>query len=119
MLERWVYLVLEFVAVDRAATSPGAGGIAGLYHEVGDDTVEYYVVVVAALGKACKILAGLLALVEVDELEGDRTYLGRVVIVKLYDNGALFNQLVNGCMAGQRASDHCRVERHIGRHVME
>lgn len=90
-----MYLVFELVAVDRAAASAGAGRIAGLDHEIGDDAVEYYVVVVAALGKACKVLAGLFALVEVEVQKWDDTYLGRMVTVELYDNVALLKVSVN------------------------
>ena len=59
-----MYLVLELLSVDGTTTSAGAGGIAGLDHEVGDDAMEYYVVIVAALGETCEVLARLLALVE-------------------------------------------------------
>lgn len=44
-------LVLEFLAVNGAAASAGAGGIAGLDHEVGDNAVEDDIVVVTALSE--------------------------------------------------------------------
>lgn len=51
--------ILELFAVDRAAPSACAGGVAALDHEIGDDAVEDHVVVVAALCEGCKVLAGL------------------------------------------------------------
>ena len=38
-------LVLEFAAVDRRAAGTGAGGVAALQHEAGNDAVEDDVVV--------------------------------------------------------------------------
>jgi hypothetical protein len=58
MLERGVDLVVEFVAVDGASAPASASGIASLDHEVGDDTVKYYAVVVATLREGGKVLAG-------------------------------------------------------------
>ena len=54
-----MYLVLEFVAIDGAATSTCTGGIAGLKHEIWDYAMEDYVVVVATPGKGSKINTGL------------------------------------------------------------
>ena len=59
MLQRRVYLVLEFLSVYRTAAAACACGVAGLEHEVGDYAVEDYVVVVAALGEGGEILASL------------------------------------------------------------
>ena len=52
-------LVGEFLAEDGAAAAAGASGVAGLYHEVGDDAVDEDVVVVASGGESGEILAGL------------------------------------------------------------
>lgn len=52
-------LVFEFLAVDGAASSAGAGGITGLDHKVGDDAVEDDIVVVSALREGREILACL------------------------------------------------------------
>lgn len=46
-------------------------------------------------------------------------YLGRVVIVELYDDAALLAESVNGRMAWRRASNHGGVEGHTGRHDAE
>lgn len=51
--------VFEFLAVDRASSSTGAGGITGLDHEIGDDAVEDDIVVVAALCEGREVFAGL------------------------------------------------------------
>lgn len=59
MLELGGYLVGEFLAVDGGAAATGAGGVAGLDHEVGDYAVHEEVVVVAALGEGGEVLAGL------------------------------------------------------------
>ena len=59
MLQRRVYLVLEFVAIYGAATSTCTGGIAGLKHEIWDYAMEDYVVVVATPGKGSEIITGL------------------------------------------------------------
>lgn len=59
MLQARMYLILELLAVDGAAAATGAGGVAGLKHEVWDYAVEDYVVVVAALCERGKVLAGL------------------------------------------------------------
>lgn len=59
MLQVVANLVLEFLAVDRAASSTGAGGIAGLNHKVGDDAVEDHIVVIASLRKGSEVLATL------------------------------------------------------------
>ena len=53
-------LVFEFLAVDGASTSTSAGGITGLNHEVGDDTVEDDVVVVTSLRKSHEVFASLI-----------------------------------------------------------
>jgi hypothetical protein len=54
-----VDFVLEFLAVDRASSTAGAGGIAGLDHEVRDNAVEDDVVVVASLREGREVLACL------------------------------------------------------------
>ena len=59
MFQARMYLVRELVAKDGAATAAGAGGVAGLEHEVWDDAVEDDIVVVAALGEGGEVLAGL------------------------------------------------------------
>ena len=59
MLQARVYLIRKLLAVDRIATSAGAGRIAGLEHKVGDDAVEDYVVVIATLSQGGEVLAGL------------------------------------------------------------
>lgn len=59
VLELASNLVLEFLAVDGASSSAGAGGITGLDHEVGDDAVEDDIVIVASLSKDRKVLASL------------------------------------------------------------
>ncbi len=51
--------VLELFAVDGTAPSAGSRGIAGLKHEVGDNAVEYDVIIVAFLRQGCKIIASL------------------------------------------------------------
>ena len=57
--ERVVELVLELAAEDGLAAAAGAGGVAALDHEVGDDAVEDDVVVSASVGEAGEVLAGL------------------------------------------------------------
>lgn len=59
MLKARVDLVFELVAVDGATAAAGAGGVAGLEHEVGDDAVEEDVVVVAALCEGGEVFACL------------------------------------------------------------
>ncbi len=59
MFQRRVDLVGELVAVDGAAAAAGAGGVAGLEHEVRDYAVDGGVVVVAALGEGGEVFAGL------------------------------------------------------------
>lgn len=54
-----MYLVLEFVAIDGAATSTCTGGIASLKHEIWDYAMEDYVVVVPTPGKRSEIPTGL------------------------------------------------------------
>lgn len=63
MLQIAANLVLEFFAVDRAASAAGAGRITGLDHEVGDNAVEDDIVVVASLCESGKVLAGLDSLI--------------------------------------------------------
>lgn len=60
MLQALLNLVFKFLAVDRASSSAGAGWIAGLDHEVGDNAVENHVVVVASLRERRKVLTCLL-----------------------------------------------------------
>jgi hypothetical protein len=52
-------LVFEFLAVNGAASSAGAGRVTGLDHEIGDDAMEDDVVVVSALRKGREVLACL------------------------------------------------------------
>lgn len=52
-------LVLEFLAVDGGAAAAGAGRVAALDHEGGDDAVEGRRVVVPALGEGEEVGAGL------------------------------------------------------------
>ena len=59
VFEIGVDLVGEFVAEDGAAAPAGAGGVAGLDHEVRDDAVDEDVVVVAPGGEGGEVLAGL------------------------------------------------------------
>lgn len=59
MLKRWVNLVFELLAIDRAAPSPGAGRITSLDHKIWDDAVEYDAIVVASLRKSREVLACL------------------------------------------------------------
>ncbi len=59
MFQTGVDLVFELFAVDGAAAAAGAGGVAGLEHEVWDYAVEEDVVVVAALGEGGEVFAGL------------------------------------------------------------
>lgn len=54
-----MYLVIELVAVDGCAAAAGAGGIAALDHEGGDDAVEGGGVVVASAGEGGKVVACL------------------------------------------------------------
>ncbi len=54
-----MYLVLEFVAIDGAATSTCTGGIASLEHEIWDYAMEDYVVVVPTPSKGSEIPTGL------------------------------------------------------------
>ena len=59
MLERRVYLVLEFVAIDGAATSTCTGGIASLKHEIWNYAMEDYVVIVPTPSKGSEVPTGL------------------------------------------------------------
>jgi len=59
VLEVLVDFVLEFLAVDRASPTTGAGRITGLDHEVRDDAMEDDVVVIASLREGRKIFACL------------------------------------------------------------
>lgn len=59
MLKVLLYLIFKFLAVDGTASSAGAGRIARLYHEVGDNAVEDDVVIVAPLREGCKVFACL------------------------------------------------------------
>ena len=57
--KRVVELIFEFAAPDRFAAATGASGIAALKHEAGDDAVEDDAIVLASVGKACKVLTRL------------------------------------------------------------
>ena len=59
MLQCRIDLVVELFAVNGRAAAPGAGGVAGLQHEVWDYAVEDDGIVVAALGKSGEVGAGL------------------------------------------------------------
>lgn len=58
VFERSADLVLELFAVHGAAAAAGAGRVAALDHEGGDDAVEDCVVVVAAGGEGAEVSAG-------------------------------------------------------------
>jgi len=76
-LQTRMNLILKLVAVDAAAAPARARRVAALDHEVLDDAVEDDAVVVAAAGERLKVLACL----------------GRVLVVKLYDERALEGML--------------------------
>lgn len=59
VFQRWMYFILELLAIDGAAASSSSGRIASLEHKVGNDTVENDIVVVTPLSQRLKILAGL------------------------------------------------------------
>lgn len=59
VFETRMYLIFELLAVDRAAPSASAGGIASLDHEVRDYAVENDAVVVASLSECREVLACL------------------------------------------------------------
>lgn len=89
MLQPGVNLVLEFLTVDRASSSAGAGRIAGLDHEVGYDAVEDDAVVVASLRERRKIVTSLKTVNNQHRLwlwKGQKTsfYLGCMFIVELH-----------------------------------
>lgn len=69
-------LVFEFLAVYRAASAPGAGRVASLNHEVGNNAMEDDIVVVTPLSESRKVLTGFGGVVIV-ELDHDRTLRGR------------------------------------------
>lgn len=70
VLEGRVDLVSELVTVDGGAASAGAGRIAALDHEVGNDAVEDGAVVVAAADERREVVARLGRVGRV-ELEGE------------------------------------------------
>lgn len=72
MLQLWGDLVVELRPVDGGSAAAGAGGVAGLDHEGGDDAVEEEVGVVAAAGEGFEVFAGL--------EEGVRVWGGGVVV---------------------------------------
>lgn len=53
------------------------------------------------MGESRKVLAGLFLLENLEDLKGEIKYLGRMVIVELYDNGALLKVSVNA-LVGRR-----------------
>lgn len=59
MNERAVNLILELAAVDGLSAAASPGGVTALNHEVWDDAVEDYAVVLASIGEACEVLACL------------------------------------------------------------
>ena len=59
MFQTLMYFVLEFLAVNRCAATAGAGGVAGLKHEIGNYAVEEDVIVVAAAGELGEVFTGL------------------------------------------------------------
>lgn len=59
VLEVVANLVFEFLAVDRASSSTGAGRITSLDHEVWDDAVEDDVIVVTSLRESREVVASL------------------------------------------------------------
>lgn len=76
VLEGRVDLVSELVTVDGGAASPGAGRIAALDHEVGNDAVEDGAVVVAAADERREVVARLGRVGRV-ELEGEGALEGK------------------------------------------
>ena len=87
MLQRRVYLVLEFVAIDGAATSTCTSGISSLKHEIWDYAMEDYVIVVATPGKGSEVPTGLgydrQFNVSGERTLGGQTHLRCVIVVKL------------------------------------
>jgi len=73
MFQRRGDFIGEFVAIDGTATATGAGRVAALNHERGDDAVEDEVIVVAALGEGREVCAGF----------------GSVLVVEFNGDGAL------------------------------
>jgi hypothetical protein len=69
VLQTWMNLVFELLAVDGFAATPGARRVSTLDHEVGYDAVKNLIIVVAALGKTREVLACLRSVVRV-ELDG-------------------------------------------------
>ena len=86
-------LVLEFLAVDGATAAASASGIAGLDHEVGDDSVEDDIVVVSSLRESRKVLAGLeklmLATGVTSRKDLEHAHLRRMGLVQLDSKRAL------------------------------
>lgn len=52
-------LICKFITIDGGAAAAGAGGVACLDHEVGDDAVDDGVVVIVALGEGGEVGACL------------------------------------------------------------
>ena len=59
MFQPRIYLIFELFTINRSTTTPSAGRIASLQHEVWNDAVEDDVVVVAALGEGGEVVACL------------------------------------------------------------
>lgn len=68
MLQGCADLVLKLLAVHGASSAPCPGGIAALDHEVGDDTMEDDIVVVAALREGGEVPTSLQNQVLVERL---------------------------------------------------
>ena len=66
MLKRRLDLIFELFPVDGATSSPSASRVAGLDHEIGDDTMEDHIIEVATLGKGGEVLAGFRGMVIVE-----------------------------------------------------
>jgi len=59
MLQKRGYLIFELLAIDAGTAPAGTSWIASLEHEIRDDAVENYAVVVTTFGKGLEVFAGL------------------------------------------------------------
>ena len=95
MLQGWINLVFEFLAVDGAAASTSAGRITGLNHEVWNYSVDNDIIVVSPLSQRSEIIA---CLYWISPGPGDidlnyYSYFWSMVIVELNNDRALENVL--------------------------